>query len=65
MKNIKQYIYLSVIIASLSVTAVSCASSQPYAYQQSYQQPYQETQVSVSGFYDALSPYGRWTSYGN
>ncbi len=56
MKNIKNYISLAVIAVSLSVTGMSCATTR---------QPYQQTQVSISGFYDALSPYGRWTSYGN
>jgi hypothetical protein len=54
----KVSLYASILITCLFLTAVSssCVTARPQQVQAG---------VSFSAFYDALSPYGQWISYGN
>lgn len=54
----KVSLYASVLITCLFLTAVSssCVTARPQQVQ---------ANVSFSAFYDALSPYGQWMSYGS
>lgn len=54
----KVSLYASVLITCLFLTALgsSCVTARPQQVQ---------ANVSFSAFYDALSPYGQWISYGN
>lgn len=56
--KIKVSLYASVLITTLLVTTVGsgCVTARPQQVQAG---------VSFSAFYDALSPYGQWVSYGN